>query len=215
MCSRVGRSSTHFPASRQGPEQSGPAFFDSGVKDATLSTLVIGGGSLRQPKRRPVNSAQVAVYLDANIASVMPCRSGCRTDKTHLCLHRFGSHVYVFAHQSRIALTRLSDLQVILDFVHLIKDRWDVAASTAHPHRYVILTQDRRFLQDARNAFLKQHNMRKLPLWFRSGCVSYTEYDQMHRITIEVQTINIPTERLHAGGRCECLREAIAVAKKL
>lgn len=144
---------------------------------------------MRQPKRHFIHRTGTAVYLDANIASLKACRNGCVHDPNHLCIHRFGSRVYVVAQQDRISLTRLSDLQVILDFLHIILCRWKGGVTGPWRQRYIILTNDRRFLQSAERSYRMEQNMRKLPLRFGAGSVIYADRGFPRDIRIEVHLL--------------------------
>ncbi|MEK7638220.1 MAG: hypothetical protein AAB375_02235 [Patescibacteria group bacterium] len=144
---------------------------------------------MRQPRHHFIHRTGTAVYLDANIASLKACRNGCIRDADHACIHRFGSQVYVIAQQSRISFTRLSDLQVILDFLHIILGRWKGGAIGVWKRRYVILTSDRRFVQSAERSYRMERNMRKLPLRFKSDSVTYEDRGYPWDIRIEVHVL--------------------------
>lgn len=144
---------------------------------------------MRQPKRHFISRAGTAVYLDATIGPLKPCKSGCVRDARHMCIHRFGPEVYVIAQQNRIAFTRLSDLQVVLDFLDVILHRWKNGTCGVWNRRYVILTNDRRFLQSAEWRYQHERNMRVLPLHFVVGGVIYRLQGYPWEIKVEVHVI--------------------------
>lgn len=144
---------------------------------------------MRQPKRHFPYHAGTAVYLDATVGPLKPCRSGCARDHHHMCIHRFGPAVYVIAQQDRIAFTRLSDLQVILDFLYIITARWKNGATGVWNRRYVILTNDRGFVQSAERSYRQKGNTRKFPLRFLNDCVVHPLRGFPWEIKIEVHTI--------------------------
>jgi len=141
------------------------------------------------------------VYLDATISSVKECRGGCAHDTKYACVHRFGSRVYVIGQQNRISFTRLSDLQVILDFLHIILNRWKDGTKGVWRRRHIILTNDRRFLQHAERSFRHQQNMRALPLRFGANSVTYATKGYPWEVTIEVhvlpQSATNPPDSMH------------------
>jgi hypothetical protein len=147
------------------------------------------------------------VYLDAMYSSLQECRHGCARDNQHPCVHRFGPQLYVIAQQHRIAFTRLTDLQVILDFLHIILTRWKNGTAGVWGKRYVILTNDRRFLQHAEYAFRHERNMRSLPLRFRANGVTYLIAGYPWEINVEVHVL--PQGAHHHDN----LRDAIQYAQ--
>lgn len=163
---------------------------------------------MRQPKRHFIHRTGTAVYLDATIGSLKACRSGCARDAHYACIHRFGSEVYVIAQQNRIAFIRLTDMQVILDFLHTILGRWKNGTTGVWKRRHVILTNDRRFLQSAERSFRQERNMRKLPLRFCADRVTYTCHGYPWEIAVEVHVI----PRL-VDQRQDNLRDAIAYTR--
>lgn len=112
-----------------------------------------------------------------------------------MCIHRFGPSVYVIAQQDRIAFTRLSDLQVILDFLHVITARWKNGATGVWGRRYVILTYDRGFLKSAEREYRQRGNTRKLQLRFTHNSAVYALKGFPWEIAIEVQAL--PAVRAH------------------
>lgn len=165
---------------------------------------------MRQPKRHFIQRTGTAVYLDATISTVKECRGGCAHDTNYACVHRFGPQVYVIGQQSRISFTRLSDLQVILDFLHIILNRWKDGTKGVWNRRHIILTNDRRFLQHAERSFRHQQNMRALPLQFRANGVTYVTKGYPWEVIIEVhvlpRALALPSDSLH---------DAIAYAQSL
>ncbi len=163
---------------------------------------------MRQPKRHFIHRTGTAVYLDATIPPLRACRDGCTHDTHCACIHRFGSQVYVVAQQARIAFTRLSDLQVILDFLHVILTRWNNGTAGVWKRRHIILTNDRRFLQSAERSFRQQRNMRKLPIRFCGNRILFACHGYPWEIAIEVHVLpRVATEPPNN------LRDAIAYTR--
>ena len=163
---------------------------------------------MRQPKRHFVAKAESAVYLDANISPFKPCRHGCISDRTYDCIHRFSPRVYVVPHQSRAAFLRLSDLQVILDFLFVILERWEHGAKGVWGRRYVILTNDRHFLSHAEAAWRKERNKRQLPLKFEADQVVYQGRECPWNITVQIRYVP-----KGLSGTSDNLRDAIIYAR--
>lgn len=159
---------------------------------------------MRQPKRNVVHRAATAVYLDATISSVKPCRSGCIRDASHRCVHRFGPDIYVIAHQPRISFVRHSDMQVVLEFLFVILNRWRNGATGVWKRRYVILTDDRRFMQSVEHSFRHERNMRSLLLTFGADGITYRMKGYPWEIVIEVHVLPRP-----AGCTFDSLANAI------
>jgi hypothetical protein len=145
---------------------------------------------LRQPIRHFVAKAECAVYLDANFEPFRPCRNGCVMDDAYNCIHRFSSRIYVVPHQSRASFLRLSDIQVVLDFLFVILERWKHGTKGVWGRRYIILTNDRHFLNHAERAWRKERNKRKLPLRFEVDRVVYHERECPWDITVEVHHVH-------------------------
>ncbi len=116
-----------------------------------------------KPPATPCESAHVVVYLDANMPELEPCRRGCQADANRFCVHRFGPRIWIVSEQSRISLTRLSDLQVILDFLHIIRRRWG-KSKRVHRNHYIIVTHDKTFIASAKASHANERNMQHLPL---------------------------------------------------
>ncbi len=162
---------------------------------------------MRQPKRHFVAKAECAVYLDANIGPFKPCRNGCATDGDYCCIHRFGERIYVVPHQLRASFLRLSDLQVVLDFLFVILERWKHGTKGVWGRRYVILTNDRHFLHQAERSWRRERNMRDLPLRFEADRITYQGRERPWEVTIQIR--HVPRA---FSGTCDNLRDAIAYA---
>ncbi len=163
---------------------------------------------MRQPIRHFVAKAECAVYLDANIGSFKPCRNGCAVDDAYACIHRFGPRIYVVPHQLRASFLRLSDLQVVLDFLFVILERWEHGTRGVWDRRYVILTNDRHFLRQAERSWRRERNMRDLPLRFEADRVVYKDREGPWDIAIEVRYV--PKS---FSGTSDNLRDAIAYTR--
>jgi len=134
-----------------------------------------------RPERHPSDHADVVVCFDANMPNVRDCRRGCSSRAHYPCRHRFGPRIWVLSEPARLSFTRLTDLQVILDFLHIIHRRW-------HDHhgrkRFIIVTHDERFLTDARAQHKTDKNMQRLPLTWGPDWVQYTDGKHPTRIQV-------------------------------
>jgi hypothetical protein len=96
---------------------------------------------------RPKTGPNVVVYFDANMPDIRECHRGCTSRATYFCKHRFGPGISLVSKPGWLIFTRLSDLQVILDFLYTISHYF----RKLRGHRtYVIVTHDENFIADAR-----------------------------------------------------------------
>lgn len=96
---------------------------------------------------RPKTGPSVVVYFDANMPDIRECRHGCSSNANHFCRHRFGPGIWLVSKPGWLIFTRLSDLQVILDFLYTINH----CVRKLRGHRtYVLVTHDEDFIADAR-----------------------------------------------------------------
>lgn len=96
---------------------------------------------------RPKTGPSVVIYYDANMPDIRECHHGCRSSATYFCRHRFGPGVWPICKPGWLIFTRLTDLQVILDFLYKINH----CVRKLRGHRtYILVTHDEDFIADAR-----------------------------------------------------------------
>jgi hypothetical protein len=113
--------------------------------------------------------------------TVRPCRRGCSSTRHYTCRHRFGERIWVLSEPARLSFTRMSDLQVVLDFLYTIHRRW---ADHRGKKRFVIVTHDENFVDDARAQHRNQKNMQSLPLTWGPDWVEYRDSKHPTRIRV-------------------------------
>lgn len=160
-------------------------------------------------EQSPRENVKIVLYLDANMPKVPKCNSGCEDAKNYPCLHRFGHGVRVVGEQSRLNLTRMTDLQVILDFIYIIFRRFD-GWNGGRSRSFVIVTHDKPFLETARQLHETQRNMRKLPLTFGRDYVNFCGSNGNRVISILIRTVDI-----RHSNKIRDLRSIINIANSL
>lgn len=129
----------------------------------------------------PSDFADTVVFFDANMPTVRACKRGCSSRSNYPCRHRFGDRIWVLADPARLSFVRLTDLQVILDFLFIIHRRWP---DHRGKKKFVIVTHDENFIVDARAQHAACKNMQRLPLVWGPGWVEYRDGKHPTRVTV-------------------------------
>lgn len=150
--------------------------------------------------------ARVVLWFDANMPDLRSCRRGCRSDRSHLCRHRFGPWVELIDDPNLMSFLRLNDLQVILFFINFILRTWPTTG-TRHNRHFVLMTHDVRFIEAASSAHTSQKNMRHLPFTWAKPYVHFGRGKK--RLTVRVQVL--PSD----GGRDRDVKRILQYARSL
>lgn len=150
------------------------------------------------------STINLVLFFDANLPKIRKCRPGCKGASHIICQHSFGFNA-TFLHTSEYAdFLRFSDFQVILHCVFLIlhNKKYQRAAES---RRFIIVTKDQKFLQDAEKVWQEKAKPKTRPklIFGRESWVSWNGF------VIFVKTIGCKNYGTNRKDDARCLVEQL------
>lgn len=106
---------------------------------------------------------RVVLLFDNNMPAVMDCHYGCSSNSTYMCYHRFGPRIWVTKLRG---IARQPDLEVSGTYIRHIRTYWGNRRGVDPRKHYVLVTKDRKFLDDVQRQFGAREELDGYPLLF-------------------------------------------------
>ncbi len=131
---------------------------------------------------KPSKTLDAVLFLDACMPRIEKCKSGCQSNESVLCRHRFNFNVKILHTTRYIDFLCFYDFQIVLHCLFLIQ-KSATFRRLVESGNFIIVTKDRKFLEDARKMWLARSNKKTHPkLDFGPDSISWGKYKIMVKL---------------------------------